>query len=69
MSGGNLFPKIISRYTEDKPFTEKGNFFVFWVYIIEILKNTYQTEVANIMYQICSAVEHLHSMNIAHRGI
>lgn len=27
-----------------------------------------EKEVAKIMHQICSAVKHLHSMNIAHRG-
>jgi mitogen-activated protein kinase-activated protein kinase 2 len=27
-----------------------------------------EQELARIMHQICSAVQHLHSMNIAHRG-
>lgn len=37
--------------------------------ISERTKPFTEQEVAKIMYQICSAVRHLHSMSIAHRGI
>ncbi len=66
MEGGELFAKISERTV---PFTEQGYLiFLFYRFFVYLKKNS-KTEVAKIMHQICYAVKHLHSMNIAHRDL
>ena len=73
MTGGQLFSKLISR--KFLPFTERGINKLIWFNVItfpqvyiSILNHLIFIEVAKIMFQISSAVQHLHSMKIAHRG-
>lgn len=78
MEGGELFQRIQDR--QDGAFTERGKLKVFlldlscllsalvWFHIYNWSLSRF-SEAAQIMYEICIAVKHLHNMNIAHRDL
>lgn len=74
MEGGELFQRIQDR--QDGAFTERGTasaFAVCQIFLFLEITLTYGarffTEAAQVMYEICVAVKHLHDMNITHRDL